>query len=73
MAHTNGIESVEALLKRGLTGTYHNLNVKRLPRYIDEFSLRLNKGVYKVGTIDKIKSLTKSFGDKRITYKKLVI
>ena len=42
MVHTNGIESVWALFKRGLTVTYHNVSVKHLPRYVDEFAFRLN-------------------------------
>lgn len=43
-AHTNSIESVWALLKRGVYGTYHNVSPKHLNRYVDEFCYRLNKG-----------------------------
>ena len=32
MAHTNGIESVWAVLKRGLIGTFHHVSVKHLDR-----------------------------------------
>ena len=38
MAHTNGIESVWALLKRGYQGVYHNMPAKHLNRYLREFS-----------------------------------
>ncbi len=40
-AHTNGIESVWAVLKRGYNDTYHNFSAKALHRYVDEFSFRL--------------------------------
>lgn len=37
-AHTNGVESFWALLKREYYGTFHKLSVKHLQAYIDEFS-----------------------------------
>jgi transposase-like protein len=43
-AHTNGIESVWAVLKRGLHGVYHHASKKHLFRYVDEFTFRLNDG-----------------------------
>jgi len=41
-AHTNGIESFWALLKRGYYGTFHWMSGKHLNRYVDEFSTRFN-------------------------------
>ena len=41
---TNGIESVFAVLKRGLIGVYHHASPKHLDRYVDEFAFRLNEG-----------------------------
>jgi hypothetical protein len=35
---TNGIESVFAVLKRGLVGVYHHASPKHLDRYVDEFT-----------------------------------
>jgi hypothetical protein len=34
--HTNSIESVWAVLKRGVYGVYHNISSKHLRRYVDE-------------------------------------
>ncbi len=44
VANTNGIESVWALLKRGMYGTFHNVSKKHLQRYVDEFCFRLSSG-----------------------------
>ena len=41
-AHTNGIESFWAALKRGYHGTYHHMSVKHLGRYVGEFEGRHN-------------------------------
>lgn len=72
MAHTNSIESVWAVLKRGFYGTYHNFSVKHLQRYVDEFTFRLNEGNVKIHTLDRIASLSKNMAGKRITYSALI-
>jgi hypothetical protein len=45
-AHTNGIKSVWALIKRGVYGMYHHISVKYMQKYIDEFCFRLNNRRY---------------------------
>ena len=34
-AHTNGMESFWAMLKRGVNGVYHKISQKHLQRYVD--------------------------------------
>ncbi len=40
--HTNTLENFWALLKRGIIGQYHQVSVKHLHKYIDEFCYRHN-------------------------------
>ena len=72
MAHTNSIESVWALLKRGYYGTFHQFSVKHLQRYVDEFTFRLNEGNCKYESMDRIDSLLLRAEGHRITYKQLI-
>ena len=43
MAHTNGMESHWATLKRGHDGVYHHFSPKYLDRYVTEFEGRHNR------------------------------
>ena len=72
MAHTNGIESVWAVMKRGYNGIYHNWSRKHCGRYVNEFTFRLNEGNCKIDTIDRMDALGKGIGNKRIPYKVLI-
>ena len=40
--HTQGIDSFWGLLKRGVIGSFHQISVKHLDRYIQEFAFRFN-------------------------------
>jgi ISXO2-like transposase domain len=40
---TNEVESYFALLKRGITGSFHSVSKTHLHRYCDEFSFRWNE------------------------------
>jgi hypothetical protein len=71
MTHTNGIESVWAVLKRGLHGVYHHASAKHLGRYIDEFAFRLNEGNVARHTLERLASFVDAVAGKRITYKEL--
>jgi transposase-like protein len=68
---TNGIESVFAVLKRGLHGVYHHTSKKHLGRYVDEFTFRLNAGNVKRHTWDRLDSFVDAVAGKRLTYRRL--
>ncbi len=40
--HTQGIENFWSLFKRGVIGSFHQVSVKHLHRYLNEFSFRFN-------------------------------
>ncbi len=40
--HTQGIENFWSLFKRGVMGSFHQVSVKHLHRYLNEFSFRFN-------------------------------
>jgi len=71
-ASTNGIESVWAVLKRGINGVYHQVSPKHLSRYVDEFTFRLNDGNVKRHTLDRLDSFVKATQGRGITYKQLI-
>jgi hypothetical protein len=69
---TNGIESVWALLKRGIYGTWHQVSVKHLGRYVDEVAFRLNAGKVERHTLDRLDSFVDAVDGKRLTYARLI-
>lgn len=69
---TNGIESVFAVLKRGLHGVYHHVTPKHLGRYVNEFAFRLNEGDVKRHTLDRLNSFIRAAAGRRLTYAELV-
>ena len=69
-AHTNGIESFWALLKRGYQGTYHKISPKHLQRYVDEFAGR--HGIRERNTVDQMGAVARSMAGKRLPYQALV-
>ncbi len=68
---TNSVESVFALLRRGLHGIYHHASKKHIARYVDEFTFRLNDGNVKRHTWDRLDSFVDAVAGKRLTYKRL--
>lgn len=69
--HTNGMESVWAVFKRSLHGTWHHVSKKHLPRYVNEATMRLNDGNVRRDTINRMEDLAKNIEDRRIAYKDL--
>lgn len=68
---TNGIESVFAVMKRGIIGVYHHTSSKHLNRYAQEFAFRLNEGNCARHTLDRLDSLIRAAQGKRLTFKEL--
>lgn len=66
-AHTNTLEGWFALLKRGVTGTFHHVSEEHLDRYIDEFAFRYNRRDITDG--ERTVQALKKVGGKRLMYK----
>ncbi len=70
MAHTNGIESFWATLKRAHKGVYHKMSHKHLQRYVNEFSGR--HGIRERDTLNQMQAVVSWVAGKRLSYKDLV-
>ena len=70
MVHTNGMESLWAMLKRGYVGTYHSMSPKHLFRYINEFTGRHN--IRELDTIDQLEVIARNMFGKRLKYEELI-
>ena len=70
MAHTNGIESHWAMLKRGYVGTYHQMSTKHLGRYVNEFSGRHNQRP--MNTSEQMTAIARGMDGKRLRYVDLI-
>ena len=69
---TNSIESVWAVMKRGLHGVYHHASKKHLARYVNEFTFRLNDANVRRHTLDRLASFADAaVARKHITYKEM--
>ena len=69
-AHTNGLESFWAMMKRGYTGVYHQISVKHLHRYVYEFQGRHNERT--LDTEAQMSSIVRGTANKRLRYQDLV-
>ena len=69
-AHTNGMESCWAGLKRGYHGVYHQMSPKHLDRYVAEFAGRHNDRP--ADTVDQMSRIVKGMEGKRLPYKTLI-
>ena len=69
-AHTNGMESFWAVLKRAYHGTYHQPSKKHLNPYVTQFAGKHNLRDY--DTIDQIAMVVEGMVGKRLKYKDLI-
>ena len=70
MAHTNGIESFWATLKRAHKGVFHKMSPKHLQRYVDEFAGKHN--VRDEDTLAQMVVVATGLVGKRLMYRDLV-
>ena len=70
MAHTNGIESFWATLKRAHKGVYHKISPKHLQRYVNDFAAK--HGIRSLDTIEQMSHTAAALVGKRLTYKALI-
>lgn len=71
-ATTNSVESVFAVLRRGLHGVYHKASKKHIHRYVNEFAWRLNEGSVKRHSLERLDSFIKAVAGCRISYQNLI-
>ena len=69
-AHTNGMESFWAMLKRAHKGTFHKMSPKHLQRYVNEFAGKHN--IRDADTIDQMRHVVAGFVGKRLMYQELI-
>ena len=69
IAHTNGIESVWAVLKRSYRGTFHHWSPRHSQRYADEVAFRLCEGHVELPMAERLGSLVRNGVGRRLTYK----
>lgn len=68
-AHTNTVESYFAILKRGITGTYHHVSQQHLKRYLAEFDFRYNeRAKLDITDADRAIRAVRGVVGKRVTY-----
>jgi transposase-like protein len=69
--HTNTIEGVFSVFKRGMHGVYHHCREKHLHRYLAEFDFRYNRRT-PVGYTDlmRVSDIVRGAEGKRLTYRR---
>ncbi len=64
--HSNTIEGLFSLLKRGMHGAFHSVSKKHLHRYLAEFAFRYNSR--KIEDADRVSRVIRAANGKRLTY-----
>ena len=72
IVHTNSIESIWAVLKRGYRGVYHQWSVKHMHRYLAEFVSRSNMTVAQLSGEQRVNTMIRRGVGRRLTYAKLI-
>lgn len=70
--HTNTIENVFSVFKRGMIGVYQHCGEAHLHRYLAEFDFRYNRRTaLKVSDAERAEDLLRMVRDKRMTYRRI--
>jgi len=71
-AHTNTVEGVFSVFKRGMVGTYQHCGEQHLQRYLNEFDFRYSNRA-KLGVNDAMRAeiALAGIGGKRLTYRRI--
>lgn len=70
--HSNTIESVFSVFKRGMVGVYQHCGEAHLHRYLAEFDFRYNRRTaLKVSDTERHDDLLSMIGGKRLTYRRI--
>ena len=68
--HSNTIEGVFSLIRRGVMGTFHSVSRKHLPNYLNEFQFRWN--TRKMNDGQRVTAAIKQIDGKRLQYRESV-
>lgn len=70
-AHTQDVESFFAIIKRGVTGSFHSISEQHLARYVDEFAFRWNtRSALGVEDTERASRAIKGAVGRRLTYRR---
>ncbi len=68
--HIQSAESFFAILKRGVTGSFHSVSEQHLQRYVDEFAFRWNaRSALGIEDAERARLMVKAAVGKRLTYR----
>jgi transposase-like protein len=68
--HSNTVEGVFSLIRRGVMGTFHSVSRKHLPNYLNEFQFRWN--TRKLDDGQRVARAIKQIDGKRLKYRESV-
>jgi transposase-like protein len=72
IVHTNTVENVFSVFKRGMKGVYHHCGEAHLHRYLAEFSFRYNhRSGLNVTDAERAAAALKGIEGKRLTYRRI--
>lgn len=72
VVHSNTIENVFSVFKRGMVGVYQHCGEAHLHRYLAEFDFRYNRRTaLKVSDAERAEDLLRMARDKRLTYRRI--